>query len=124
MVDLVDSDGDVEGTTVPTGMGTEGLLAEAAGAGASHPEADDYTGVEIMDSVLAVVSTVAIVDVTAGGVVVSIDMETAGAGDDAGLFTGVEREQVHSGKPHTNTKLKWGGIGKYSFFFFYQISEI
>ena len=53
--------------------------------------------------------------------------EDAGVGGNhpeaAGGFTGVEREHVHSGKPHTHTKPKWGGIGKNSFFFFFQISE-
>ena len=52
--------------------------------------------------------------------------EDAGVGGnhpEAGGFTGVEREHVHSGKPHTHTKPKWGGIGKNSFFFFFQISE-
>ena len=132
---LVDSDGDVDVVgAVHPGIVTEGFLAEAAGVAGNHAAAEDFPGVEIWNPV--VVYTVAIVTgVVAGGGEVSTGIHMATAGflaDDAGVggnhpvaggFTGVETSHTHSGKPHLQTKLGWGGgIGKFlSSFFFFKI---
>ena len=145
----VDSDGDGEEATVLIGIDTEGLLAESDGVGGNHAVADDFIGVEVMDSVptisnnevffaeAAVVSgnqataddfpgveiwnpvlvyTVAIDDVVSGegDISTGIHMETA---DFLEADAGVAREHVHRGKPHTQTKSMWGGIGKNSLLF-------
>ena len=93
-----------------------------AGLDSPHPDVGVLTGDGDLDTRGGEGAVSAGIHIETDGFLAE-DVGVGGNHPEAGGFTGVEREHVHSGKPHTHTKPKWGGIGKNSFFFFFQISE-